>query len=335
MRRSVMRRACCLSFPLLLLFACTPEPETTHPLEDPVTAVGDPTTEPEPTPATTTTIVEVSPEPAQPVVDPTTQPRLEVVSRKLDDERREIGLCPFEVRYHAFPAISADDDTTLVAAQTAELIRAVQEDFIELTWLGADTTRIVPVYNHGAAERFPEEETNCKDTRARLDEQVAALNSELAAHTWRPLEALDVLYSNPGWSEANRLFPDGLELVDLDAVLTGLPRAHRPIEVYYHAGHFIARVRDIEVLQKTPRPEWQDSTSEFCGPTTFISSVALDRETGHALVQYNFDAEGGCLCDDPHRFGRIELSPELLAAAEQRSMKHFWAAYELAMQEFM
>jgi hypothetical protein len=328
-RRSVVRRVCRV-FPILLLLACRPESGTTQPSPAPATVVAAPAFAP------ASTIVEVPPEPAQPIVDPSTQPRLEVVSRKLDSEQREMGVCPFEVRYLAFPAISADDDTTLVAAQTAELSRVPKEYFVQLTWLGVDETRIVPVYNHGAAEPFPEEETpNCKDTRERLDAQVAALNTELASHTWRPLEALEGLYSKPGWAEAHRLFPDGGELVDRDQVLAGLPRADRPIEILYHGGHFIARVRDFEVLQKTARPEWSQTYNEFCGVKTFISAVDFDRATGHALVRYNFDEDGGCLCDDPNAFGRIELSPELLAAAEQRSMKQFWAAYELAMQEFM
>lgn len=330
-RRSVMRTGCKVTFPLALLLACRPESGTTQPTEAPSTT----TTATAPTAEVAPTFVDVPPEPTRPAVDPSTQPRLEVVSRELDEEQRELGVCPFEVLYHAFPAISADDDTTLVAAQTAELSRVPKEYFVQLTWLGVDEIRTVPVYNHGEAEPHPQELPTCKDTRARLDEQVAALNTELAAHTWRPLETLDALYSKPGWAEAHRLFPDGGELVDRDAVLAGLPGVDRPIEVYYHGGYFIARVRDLKVLQKTARPEWRETYNEFCGTETFISSVEFDRATMQALVRYNFDESGGCLCDDPNAFGRIELSAELLAAAEQRSMKTFWAAYELAMQEFM
>jgi hypothetical protein len=328
-RRSVVRRVCSVSFPVLLLLACEPESATTQPTEAASTAEAAPTF------ATAPMFVEVPPAPARPAVDPSTQPRLEVVSRKLDAEQREMGLCPFEVQYHAFPAISADDDTTLVAAQTAELSRVPKEYFVQLTWLGVDETRTVPVYNHGEAEPYPEETQSCPGTRERVDEQVTALNTELASHTWRPLETFDVLYSKPGWAEAHRLFPDGGELVDRDEVLASLRGVDRPIEVFYNGGHFIARVRDLEVLQKTPRPEWYQTYNEFCGMQTFISSVEFDRATRHALVRYNFDESGGCLCDDPHAFGRIELSPELLAAAEQRSMKKFWAAYALAMQEHM
>jgi hypothetical protein len=47
---------------------------------------------------------------------------------------------PVQVQHSAFPAIS-DDGTTLVAAQTIVFDRVSAEELVELTWLGADTTR--------------------------------------------------------------------------------------------------------------------------------------------------------------------------------------------------
>jgi hypothetical protein len=118
-------------------------------------------------------------------------------------------------------------------------------------------------------------------------------------------------------------------------VLAGLRGADRPVEVYYHAEHFMARVRDLKVLQKTPRPKWRHSqyNNEFCGEQVLVSGIEFDRATGLAVVSYNFDSEGGCLCDDPGSFGRIELSAELLAEVEIRSTEKFMTAYARAAKD--
>jgi hypothetical protein len=328
MRRSVVRRISEVAFPVLLV-ACTPvgtESQTTEPVE-PAPAV-------EAAPAVADQPESVAP--VRPPVDPSTQPKLEVVARKLDADQRELGLCRFHVRHHAFPAIS-DDGTTLVAAQTIQSDRVSGETFVELTWLAAEATRVEPIYNHDGAKPWREDDVNCDIAVERVREKVAAFNTELAAHTWRPLEPLDALFSKPGIKAVRELLPGGGEFADLDEVLGSLAGADRPVEVYYHGGHFLARVRDLKVLQKTSRPEWRHSAynNEFCGEQVLISAIDFDRASRLALVHYNFDAEGGCLCDDPGSFGRIELSPELLAEAELRSTEKFMTAYKLATEEVM
>src|SRR5690606_35193770 len=112
------------------------------------------------------------------------------------------------------------------------------------------------------------------------------------------------------------------ELAALDGVPASLPGADRPVEVFYRNGHFIARVRGVRVLQSTPRPEWRQFDDEFCTTSAQIEMVYFDRPTRLALVHYNY-SNGGCLCDDRHYPARIELSAELLAEAERRSLTRF------------
>jgi hypothetical protein len=317
-RRTVMRRVYEIAFPVLLM-ACapvgsqsqTPEPTEAAPAVEAASAIAG---------------VEIE-EVARPPVDPGPQPKLEVVSHEFNEERSEMGLCPYTIQPHALPAIS-DDGTTLLAAKTVDVWPT--DVYVELTWLDADGTRVEKIYN-----KRSDDET-CDAATESVREEVAALNAKLASQTWRPLEPLDVLYSNPGIHAVRERLPGGGELAGLDEVLESLPIADRPIEVFYHGGHFIARVRDQKVLQKTPQPEWPKAwytegfTSESCEQEVLISAVAFDRKTSIAVVDYNFDMEGGCLCSDPGRFVRLELSSELIAEAERRSNEKFMAAMTAA-----
>jgi hypothetical protein len=323
MRQSIMRRVFAIALPFLAL-ACTPvgpEPKTLEPAK----IEAAPTVELAPT---------VPDEPEEPV-DPKSQPRLEVVARTLSPEELDEseGLCPFEVRQHAFPAISKDG-TTLVAALTIGMNRVNAETYLELSWFDinkphTDEPRIVSVYNHGGAEMWPKDPPDCDVAITRVRDQVAALNRELATHTWRALEPLEVLYSKPD-SPLQRV-PE--EIVNVDELLTSLPAADRPLEVFYNGGHFIARVRALRVVQKTPRPDWQQFGDEFCATAPQISAIMFHRATKLGLVSYNYN-NSGCLCDGRSRFGRIELSGELLAEAELRSNDKYLAAFDAAMAAY-
>src|SRR5262245_48523272 len=132
-RRAVMRRIHEVAFPVLLV-ACAPAGSESQTIQPPEAA---PTIATAP-PVETASTVEAPPElVARPPVDPSTQPKLEVVPRKLDGDQRDLGYCRFQVQLHAFPAIS-DDGTTLVAAQNIEIFP--KDVYVELTWLGADGT---------------------------------------------------------------------------------------------------------------------------------------------------------------------------------------------------
>lgn len=314
-----MRRVCEVAFPVLLV-ACTPVgPESQTPDPDAIAAApADPA-------AQWLDLEQLE----QPPVDPSTQPKLEVVARELGNEQRHDGYCPFQVQLHAFPAISADG-TTLLAAKSIDIYP--QDLYVVLTWLDADATRVESIYNNNDPTS---DDVNCDVALERVREEVAALNTELAARAWRPLERLDVLFSKQGMDAAWAFVPAGLEPVGIDEVVDAMPIADRPVEVYYHGGHFIARVRAAKVLQKTSRPEWlrSEHNNEFCGNEVLITAMEFDRATSLALVHYNFNGENGCLCSDPGMFGRVELSPELLAEAELRSMEKFLAASKLAAEQ--
>jgi hypothetical protein len=313
-----MRRICEVAFPVLLV-ACTPvgaESQTREPVEA-AAASADPAAQ----------WIDLE-QLGQPPVVPSAQPKLEVVARDLGNEQRHDGYCPFQVQLHAFPAIS-DDGTALLAAKSIDIYP--QDLYVVLTWLDADETRVESIFN----KEPKSEDENCDIALERVREQVAALNTELAARTWRPLERLDVLFSKQGMDAAYAFVPAGLEPAGIDEVVDAMPIADRPVEVYYHGGHFIARVRAAKVLQKTSRPEWlrSEHNNEFCGNEVLITAIEFDRTTSLALVHYNFNGENGCLCSDPGMFGRVELSPELLAEAELRSMEKFLIASKLAAEQ--
>lgn len=244
-------------------------------------------------------------------VDPRTQPRLEL---KLHAD------CYHEVVGHDFPAVSSDGETLVQAY-------APTDQFLELSWLGANATRVDRL--DGGLDSDAWDLDLCA-ALARVRKQVAALNDELADRSWRPLEHLDAWYSEPGFSIL--MGNDG----ELDPeIVASLAGADRPIEVYYGSGSepdsFIARVRQIEVLQSTARPEWRGPDSELCTSRPQISALYFDRRTRLGLVEYNFSSHS-CMCDDRSHFARVELSDELLAAAGQRTTAAFTAAKQARLE---
>lgn len=319
-RRTVMLRAYGIALPVLLL-ACTPvgpqsqtpEPAEAAPAVEAGSAIAG---------------VEVE-EVGRPHVGP--QPKLEVVPHEFSEDRLADGVCPYKIQPYGLPAIT-DDGTTLLAGKSVDIWP--RRVYLELTWLDADGTRKETI-SHGRSD-----DEGCDAEIERAREEVAALNAKLQSQTWRPLEPLDVLYSKPGIHAVRERLPGGGELADLDEVIESLPIADRPIEVFYNGGHFIARVRDLKVLQKTPQAEWPKAwyaegfTDESCEQEVLISAVAFDRKTRIAVGDYNFDMEGGCLCEDPGRFVRFELSPELIAEAERRSNEKFMAAMRAALEDY-
>ncbi len=323
MRRSVMRRVSEIAF-LVLLGACTPV-ASEAPTSGPTGAASGVESGPAEPGAQPVEVQEVGRAPVGP------QPQLEVVAHEFTEERLEMGLCPYQIQPRAMPAIS-EDGTTLLAAKIVDYWP--DHVYLELTWIDVEGTRVEKLPNGRG------EDETCDAATKLVREKVDALNAKLASQTWRALEPLDVLYSKPGIHAVRERLPGGGELAGLDEVLESLPVADRPIEVFYHGGHFMARVRDVKVLQKTPQPDWPKAwyregfTDEGCEREVLISAVSFDRATGIGVVDYNFDLEGGDLCNDPGRFVRVELSPELIAEADRRSNEKFMSAMRAAVAEY-
>ena len=88
------------------------------------------------------------------LVDPSSQPRLELVAR--DHDLQVDGPCRLEVEARGFPAI-AEDGTTLVDVDGYTPNNSDDVDArMELTWLEVDGTRVEFVYNR--SEHYPEAE---------------------------------------------------------------------------------------------------------------------------------------------------------------------------------
>lgn len=308
MRRSTMRRVCnlsprrCAALLALVLTACTdggPEPEIFE------LAEVEPTFEAH-------AGFEHQPE-RERVVDPNSQPRLELVTRNFDPEE---GICPYDVESRGFPAV--DEHGTLVEVSARGLPTRDFYDGVEMvvSWLDADGIRPDRVY---ARDDELGGDSTCDEIIAQIRERVDAINAKLARQTWRSLERLDAFYSAAGMAYMNPEFDSA------DEVLASLPGADRPVEIYYGNGQLIARIRGMKVLQTEPRPQWRQTDNEFCTTDPQIYALEFDRATQVALVRYNY-ISGGCLCDDLEYVARIEMSAELFAAAEQRSTAEFVAA---------
>jgi hypothetical protein len=264
-------------------------------------------------------------------------PRLEVVAREISDHELEDGLCPYKLETRGFPAVS-EDGATFLDAYASYDGRDEIKDSLELTWLEATSTRVEqayappePVPEPAEGEEFREVEPAeaCKKSEARTRKRIEQLNAELQARKWRGLETLDALYSKPGLARAMETFGweaamEGATYVD--EVMEKLAAADRPLEVFYRNGHFYGRVRGIRVVQDTQLPEWRQHENEFCTTDPNIAAIEFDRASRIALVHYNHHADG-CLCDDRTYVARTELSPELLAEADQRTTTKFRAAY--------
>jgi hypothetical protein len=362
MRESRVRTACLLSL-VALVVACTdggPEPETQASAKPTTEASarlepqpGQPNTSaqpkevaPEVTPDSQAqpeevAPVEVAPVEVAPIVTPPYDgpPRLEVVAREVSAADMEYdGLCPFKLEARGFPAIS-EDGATLLGAYDWYDGRDEIKDHLELTWVDATSTRLEQAYAPPEPEREvaegegpPEIDLvgDCKKSEARTRKRVEQLNAELNARKWRGLEILDALFSKPGSAKALETFASMDGGMYIDEVLEKLTRADRPLEIYYHAGHFIGRVRGFQVLQDTVLPDYRQHENEFCDTSPNIAAIYFDPATKLALMEYNHHEEG-CLCDDHSYFARIELSPELLAEAELRKTTKFRSAYATYM----
>jgi hypothetical protein len=348
MRKSRVRTVSLFSL-VALLVACTdggPAPAETKPAVEAPSSVeptpGQPNTSsqpkevapelppeavaPEPTPEAVppeVPPVEVAPIVTLPYDGP---PRLEVIVRKVAEADKD-ELCPYLVESHGFPAIS-EDGATLLGTYANYDGRDEFKDNLELTWLDVANTRVEQAYAHVSPQddRETELSEDCEKSEALTRKRVEQLNAELNARKWRGLETLDALYSKPGSAQALEQFSayDGSSYVD--EVLEKLVAADRPLEVYYHAGHLIGRVRGMKVLQDTVLPDYRQHENEFCDTSPNIAAIYFDRATKLAVMKYNHHEEG-CLCDEHSYFARVELSPELIAEADQRKSTKFRSAY--------
>lgn len=251
------------------------------------------------------------------VIDPATQPRLELVHREVS---RELGLCAYEVEARGFPAIT-DDGATVVDVYGFVPGNADEVDArMELTWLDQEATLVDDIYDRSA-----DIGSGCDQAIQGAHGRVAAINARLARHTWRPLERLDAFFSAPGNDELGFRFTG-----EEDEALARLAGPERPIEVFYRNAHFTARVRGLKVLQTTPLPDWRNLTDEFCTRDPQIQAIELDRASKVALVHYDY-MSGGCLCDDRRYVARLELSEALLGEVDRRSTSRFNAIHAALM----
>ncbi|KIG18663.1 hypothetical protein DB30_07678 [Enhygromyxa salina] len=259
---------------------------------------------------------EHQPEAPAALPDPSVQPQLWLRRVALSEYERELELCPYLVESRGFPAISADGSTIVTLAlgpigngeADIETLYVKRFDFDEA--LGERTDLI---YDRGTDHPWKDDFAGCEASIAAVLATVQRLDAELGEQDWRPLEPLPVVISDP----------DNVELSPyVDQAMDHLAPSERPVELRYHAGSFIARIRGVEVLQRTPRPEWRQWSDEFSDNSPHLEAVQVDRVTGRALVSFNY-SNHGCLSDDATYFSAIELAPAVLDAVDRKPTAAF------------
>ena len=248
--------------------------------------------------------------------DPPPTPRLELIVTADDPDDfhpTEFGACPYEVVAHGLPAVRADGAVIADLWQFGSQETDRDDERLELRWYGTDSVESAGVVDR-AVERRPDGTTgDCEAALERVARAVAARNAALAAHRWRPLERLDAFYRDPGFAIAYHEHAG-----NDDELIASLPGPDRPIEVYYHHQSLVVRVRELAVLLDQPQPGWARPAAEYCSETPKIHAIELDRASRAALARFDYD-DGGCFCDGPEQAARIELSPALIDALDQRS----------------
>lgn len=145
----------------------------------------------------------------------------------------------------------------------------------------------------------------CRAKREEIAARIATLNASFA-EGWRPLVRVPVQWP---WH------------VNAGAALPEVPAdGHaRPVEVLYHAGHFVARVRGMKVLQSTPMP-WRHEEPEWTpdAPDPAILALYHDATTGFAVAELSYES-ASCISDPTVHTAVIELSPEVVAEARARA----------------
>ncbi len=219
------------------------------------------------------------------------------------------GGCDHEVVAHGFPAIG-EDGRAIAFVQHHDSAGA---DFggpmtIETRRIDDSVIASTPVADGEAIYEATDGEWNkaCRTARAEIQQRVDAINATFASG-WRPMTRVAV---QPPWRVEGA--PELPELGD--------DRHARPVEALYHAGHFVARVRGVKVLQSSPIPSWRGEEPEMTMDATEPTVVALyhDAATGRAVAELSYES-ASCM-SDPNIYTRaLDLAPAVVAAATDRA----------------
>lgn len=230
-------------------------------------------------------------------------PRLRLLRHARD------GGCDHEVVAVGFPAVS-DKGDELAFVQHHDSAGADFSGAMTIETHRVDDTPLVSaivvdgeaVYEATGGEWNSE----CRTARAGIQRRIDEFNATFASG-WRPMTRVAV---QPPWRIEGA--PQLAELGD---------DAHaRPVEALYHAGHFVARVRGVKVLQSTPMPGWRGEDPEMTLDATEPTVFALyhDATTGRAVAELSYES-ASCM-SDPNIYTRaLDLSPAVVDAAKDRA----------------
>lgn len=248
---------------------------------------------------------EHQPDAAPMPVDPDGQPRLVLRLGPVHDDAE--SFCPYDVEPVNFPAVDVEGTTLIHVGAHVDGNSDGEDEYMLLSWLAPEQqTRVQTVFDRGDDFDWSRDIDRCDEAIAALQDQVEQINAELAEHTWRPLERLDVVGTDSyfDWDSG------------VSETIDALPLDQRPVEILYRGTQFIARVRQAKVLFRVDRPSWQ-SEDEFCSRSPNMNRIEIDRPTGLALVSFDHSS-GGCLCDDHEYVDALQLPAELVHEVDRR-----------------
>lgn len=282
-----------------LLLACT------APLEIETIELADP-----PAPAPALPGWSHQPDAAPPPANPEHQPRLEVKLVALEQDHVDY-FCPYVVESRGFPAIDVAGTMLVDVEAHVDSNSDGEDEYMLLSvFVPGQLPREQLVFDRGDDFEFDESTrtsiSHCDAALEQLREEVDIINAELASRTWRALGYLDVVGVDAYMAAGQ----------NLDQRIEALPLDQRPVEVLYRGGHFIARVRQAEVLVEIERPRWR-GLSEICSRTPKINYVLADRATGLALVMFDH-YNGACTCPMHEYADVVQLPSSLFAEVDRR-----------------
>lgn len=320
---------------VLLASACTARPAEEQPPEvaDAQMAAGgsavfpgvagpgpEPEREPEPEP---------KPEPEVVPGPMNVTPRIVVTALDAELDVYTAMDCPFGVAAEGFPAISADGATVVRHRIEASSGSEGEDDQFSVDWVditggtGSAVDEVDEVYDAWKITQAIEDDPEaCATFHREIRRKAKAVNTRLAAQTWRPMPRLDVYvpdvngeYDAGTWAEPSTV----------DAKT-------RPVEVVWQRGRIIARVRRVKVLfdesapwfneggrEPTDDGAWDPESYNPCEYEPVLSTVRGDAATGLLMITYDHDRpETSCMCAGFEYVEYMTVGPEFFAQIERR-----------------
>lgn len=248
---------------------------------------------------------------------PSPQPHVAVLTDL--PESGDEGTCPVWIEATGFPAIAADGST--IVLDNFEVDDASTDDMDgvrSIDWTDTktgDTSRSDTLTDGSTYYREADDHPDvdpCIAYKVRAKLAARRINRALERHSWRPLQQLDVVLSDP----YDRDEDEPNELRSIEASV-------RPVEMFWKAERLLARTPGVKVYLDVPAPwgnddanyepeedeEYEPKENGPCDYEPVLESVYGDAASGVLMVGFGHDrARTSCLCPS-YSYTRIVRAP--------------------------